>query len=71
MVWTGDFAFPHMVDNASDEQRIVLLIDIACNDWIRGRAPAALSSDATRRAELAGQAQNAWVGWPGRQAAYA
>lgn len=70
-VWTGDFSFPHMVENPTSDQRIVLLIDILSNDWARGRAPAALSDDATRRARLSGKAQSEWVHWPGRQAAYA
>lgn len=70
VVWTGDFSFPHMVENPSSHQRIVLLIDILSNDWIRGRAPTALSENAHRRVTLSGAAQNAWLEWPGRQAAY-
>lgn len=70
VVWTGDFSFPHMVDNPSSDQRIVLLIDILNNDWARGRAPDAMSAELPRRESLSAQAQNAWIGWPGRQDAY-
>ncbi len=70
VVWTGDFSFPHMVDNPSGDQRIVLLIDVLNNDWARGRAPDAMSAELARRASLSAQAQNAWIGWPGRQDAY-
>ncbi len=65
--WTGDFSFPHQVDNDSDQQRIVLLIDAVSNDWARGLAPAALSDNAPLRHELAETAQNALLEWRTRR----
>ncbi len=58
-VWTGDFSFPHQVENAPDDQRIVLLVDARSDDGLRALAPAALSAHAGRRVELSQKAVNA------------
>lgn len=60
VVWTGDFSFPHQVENAPGGQRIVLLIDARSDDGLRALAPAALSAQADRREELSERAVNAF-----------
>ncbi|PWC32378.1 aspartyl/asparaginyl beta-hydroxylase domain-containing protein [Azospirillum sp. TSO35-2] len=60
VVWTGDFTFPHQVENAPESQRIVLLVDIASDDHARSLAPAALSSDVARRYDLSQRAMTAF-----------
>lgn len=59
VAWTGDFSFPHQVENDADRQRIVLLIDAPSTDWVRGLAPAALAANAPLRHQLAETARNA------------
>lgn len=58
VVWTGDFSFPHQVENAPESQRIVLLIDVRSDDHLRGLAPEGLSAQAERRIALSEQAVN-------------
>jgi len=67
VAWTGDFSFPHQVENEADRQRIVLLIDAPSTDWVRGLAPAALAANAPLRHELAETARNALVEWRTRR----
>ncbi len=58
VVWTGDFSFPHQVENATEDQRIVLLIDVPSDDHLRNLAPAGLSAQAEQRVALSEQAIN-------------
>jgi hypothetical protein len=63
VAWTGDFSFPHQVENDADRQRIILLIDAPSTDWVRGLAPAALAENAPLRHQLAETARNAFQEW--------
>lgn len=58
VVWTGDFSFPHQVENAPEGQRIVLLIDVRSDDHLRSLAPEGLSAQAERRIALSERAVN-------------
>lgn len=57
-LWAGDFTFPHQVENAPDEQRIVLLVDVVSDDRARSLAPAGLYDQPMLRSALAEQAIN-------------
>lgn len=57
-IWTGDFNFPHQVENRSDEQRIVLVFDVVSTDEVLRLLPPAMIAEPTRRYELAQHAVN-------------
>ncbi|CAO3441292.1 aspartyl/asparaginyl beta-hydroxylase domain-containing protein [Azospirillum endophyticum] len=59
--WAADFTFPHQVENAPDEQRIVLLVDVASDDRARALVPAALYDQPALRSALAEQAVNSFL----------
>ena len=61
--WTGDFNFPHQVENPSDEQRIILCIDAVCGPEVRRLLPAALGESAPLRHDLAQRACNELLAW--------
>lgn len=73
-LWTGDFSFPHQVNNPGDRERIVLLIDVVSDDSVRAHFPPALYADPARRIESAQTACNALSVWrsfdPARYFAY-
>ncbi len=62
-LWTGDFSFPHQVNNPSKRERIVLLIDVASDDSVRACFPPALYADPARRMMSAQTACNALTAW--------
>ncbi|MBF5093594.1 aspartyl/asparaginyl beta-hydroxylase domain-containing protein [Azospirillum sp. INR13] len=59
--WAGDFTFPHQVENAVDEQRIVLLVDVVSDDRARSLAPPELYGRLPLRSALAEQAINSLI----------
>jgi len=61
--WTGDFCFPHQVENPTDRDRIVLAIDVTTTDGVRALFPPPLATDPALRNALAGEAQNLWRAW--------
>jgi hypothetical protein len=73
-LWTGDFSFPHQVNNPGDRERIVLLIDVVSDDSVRACFPPALYADPARRIALSENGRNALSTWramnPSRPAAY-
>ncbi|MBI3444858.1 MAG: aspartyl/asparaginyl beta-hydroxylase domain-containing protein [Magnetospirillum sp.] len=58
-IWTGDFRFPHRVENASDRQRVVVLIDTDSTPALAGLLPPELAAEPERRKSLAGKAVSA------------
>jgi hypothetical protein len=60
---TGDFNFPHQVENAADAQRVVLAIDLLCEPDIRRLLPPALADAASLRRELAREACRRLLQW--------
>jgi hypothetical protein len=65
--WTGDFSFPHQVENATDAQRVVLAIDVLCEPAVRRLLPPALADAASLRRELAREACRRLLQWRARQ----
>jgi hypothetical protein len=63
VLWTGDFSFPHQVDNPTQSQRIVLAIDARSDDAVRRLLPAALTEAPARRHDLARAAQSLMLRW--------
>lgn len=57
-LWTGDFAFPHQVENRTDQQRVVLAFDLRSDESVRALFPAALAARAAERQALAQCARN-------------
>lgn len=41
-LWTGDFSQPHQVGNASDQDRLMIAVDVTVTDAVRALFPAAL-----------------------------
>ena len=64
--WTGDFAFPHQVENPGDEPRIVLALDVLTDEPVHRLLPAALAERVPERRQLAAEATNALVAWRNR-----
>jgi hypothetical protein len=60
---TGDFNFPHQVENAADAQRVVLAIDLLCEPDVRRLLPPALADAASLRRELAREACRRLLQW--------
>ncbi|PWC85442.1 hypothetical protein TSH100_15535 [Azospirillum sp. TSH100] len=58
MLWAGDFTFPHQVENAPEEQRIVLLVDVVSDGRSRSLAPPELYGQLPLRVGLREQAVN-------------
>jgi len=61
--WTGDFCFPHQVENPTGWDRIVLSFDVTVTDGVRALSPPLLAADQARRHDLAGAAQNHLLAW--------
>ena len=61
--WTGDFCFPHQVENPTDRDRIVLSLDVTVTDGVRALFPLPLAADQARRDALAEAAQNLFHVW--------
>ncbi|QJE74020.1 aspartyl/asparaginyl beta-hydroxylase domain-containing protein [Aerophototrophica crusticola] len=61
--WTGDFSFPHQVENATPADRVVLAVDMASTPTLRALFPPALSAEVDRRRALAAEAVNSLLGW--------
>lgn len=60
-LWAGDFTFPHQVENAPGEQRIVLLVDVVSDGRARSLAPPDLSGQLALRGALGEQAVNSFL----------
>lgn len=54
--WTGDFSFPHQVENHADRERIVVAIDLRSRPEVSALFPPALNADLVLRSHLAQQA---------------
>jgi hypothetical protein len=65
-VWTGDFSFPHQVENPTDAQRVVLAIDVLSGAEVRRLLPPALAEAAAVRVDLAREARNRLLRWRAR-----
>jgi len=61
--WTGDFCFPHQVENPTDRDRIILSLDVTVTDSVRALFPSLLAADQARRDALAETARNLWLAW--------
>jgi len=61
--WTGDFSFPHQVENPTDARRIVLAIDVLCTLEVRRLLPPALAAAASLRHDLSREALNCLLLW--------
>jgi hypothetical protein len=61
--WTGDFCFPHQVENSTDRDRIVLSLDVTVTDGVRALFPLPLAADHVRRDALAEAAQSLFHVW--------
>ncbi len=59
--WTGDFTFPHQVENPSDRDRIVVAVDVTCTPAVRALFAPELSAEPERRHALAVRAQALWL----------
>lgn len=66
--WSGDFSFPHQVENDTDLDRVVVIMDLAVTPEIRALFPPALAEDAGLRAALCVEARNALLFWRQRPA---
>lgn len=63
VAWTGDFNFPHQVENRSDEQRIMLIVDVMTGPELLRMLPPAIVAETARRSALAMQAVNELIAW--------
>lgn len=61
--WAGDFNFPHQVENRSDSQRIVLLIDLMTAPEVLRLLPPSITASPELRTELAHRAANEMLKW--------
>lgn len=59
ILWTGDFALPHQVENPTAQERIVIAIDSDVTPAILSLFPAGLYAEPDRRRALAQQSINA------------
>ena len=64
--WTGDFAFPHQVENPGDQPRIGLALDVLTDEPVRRLLPTALAERVSERRHLAAEATNALIAWRNR-----
>ena len=62
-LWTGDFSFPHQVENPTNAQRVVLAIDVLSGPGVRRLLPLALAEAAAIRVDLAREARNRLLRW--------
>lgn len=58
--WTGDFSFPHQVENHADRERIVLAVDVRSGPEISALFPTAMLAGVGLRGELAAYAVDLW-----------
>lgn len=58
-VWSGDFSFPHRVENPAERQRIMLIMDLRTSPELARLLPPALGSEVQLRTKLAQDACNA------------
>lgn len=63
VAWAGDFNFPHQVENRSNHQRIVLLVDAVTAPEVLRLLPPALTDAVDRRTRLATDAANQLRRW--------
>lgn len=56
--WTGDFCFPHRVENFTDRDRIVLALDVTVDGWVKALFPPELGADVPLRGELASRSHH-------------
>ncbi len=63
MGWTGDFNFPHQVENPTESQRIILIVDVVSGPEVRRLLPPALMDKLPLRRALAGEARNRLLQW--------
>ncbi|CAO3362919.1 aspartyl/asparaginyl beta-hydroxylase domain-containing protein [Azospirillum melinis] len=61
--WSGDFCFPHQVENLTDRDRIVIAIDLLVTPEIRALFPAALTENVQLRTALAAEANRSMRDW--------
>lgn len=59
--WTGDFGFPHQVENPGDRDRIVIVIDVRSDESVAAFFPPELAAEPALRVRLAREAQNLMV----------
>jgi hypothetical protein len=57
-LWTGDFSFPHQLENPTDAQRMVFAIDVLSGPEVRRLLPLALPEAVAIRVDLAREARN-------------
>jgi hypothetical protein len=65
--WTGDFSFPHQVENPTSTQRVVLAVDVLSGQEVLRLLPSALAEAAAVRMDLAREARNRLLRWRARQ----
>ncbi len=65
--WTGDFSFPHQVENPTDVQRVVLAIDVLTAPAVRRLLPSDLARGASQRQELGSLSRNHLLRWRAQQ----
>lgn len=58
-LWTGDFSQPHQVENGTDQDRLMIAVDVTVNDAARALFPAALYAEGARRQYLSQEGINA------------
>lgn len=68
VLWTGDFSFPHQVDNPTPAQRIVLAIDVRPDASLRRLLPESLAEAPALRHDLAHAAQTLMLRWRANRA---
>jgi hypothetical protein len=51
-LWYGDFSFPHRAHNGGNTDRVILVIDLVVNDWVRSLFPDAVHDQAATRERL-------------------
>ncbi len=61
--WTGDFNFPHQVENPTDEERLVLLVDVVNTPEVLRLMPEAMTADVAERCALSMKATQHMLHW--------
>lgn len=57
-LWTGDFSIPHQVENPTDQDRLMIVMDCTVTPAIQALFPPALFADVEHRTALADVARN-------------
>jgi hypothetical protein len=63
MGWIADVNFPHQVENHSDSQRIILIMDVVSDNAVRRLFPLSMLKDVPCRLSLAQQCQGLMLQW--------